>query len=384
MAWGDGRQPVIALLIPVLAAQLISKRIIFALVVGYMAAATRSLAVGAWVFTPEPLGVAVGMAGWVGFVFLVATLWVLTALGSSRWTRVVTIMAMQAVLLVPPAWLLGIAHPVLGIGFLLGGAGWIGLAVGLAAPSIVGVMLRGSPQRVPYVAILALVLAGLSWNGADADLRFGPGTFGVVSRAGPPTAPDMDAAARLPKLADAIRAANEGAEGADRLKLIAFPEAVIGVANESLPLLVRIELQPVVDKEKVSAFVGVDRLLLGRRQVSALLVTPGQPPQWIDARQPMPVTLWRPWESDGFEADWSRSSLAVVPGVGRVWISFCFEDVVPGFALSAIWRHRPDMLISMANNWWSTEAGSQAQARSIESIARLFRIPLVRSVNLRS
>ena len=93
---------------------------------------------------------------------------------------------------------------------------------------------------------------------------------------------------------------------------------------------------------------------------------PSLPPTWIDARQPMPVALWHPWSEDSFEADWTRSSQVEVEGVGRVWVSFCFEDVLPGFVLSAI-LHKPDQIVSMANNWWSTEDGSQAQARSIES-----------------
>ena len=382
LAWGTGRQPVVALLIPVLAVVLERTTLTIALFIGYMAVATRSILLGAFTFSILRGDALAGAAGWSAYVVGMGLLWGFAAgKPTAMLRRLLGLLLLEMALLLPPTWLLGIAHPVLGVGYLLGGAGWWGLAAGLTLPLAIGAVLKATAARDVGLTAVAVFLAVMSWTGEDPELRNTALTHGVVTRAGSTMETDMDAAARLPLLAAGLEAANAGFDGKDRVKLVVFPEAAIGVANESLPLLVRLEMQPVANHGNVSAFIGVDRAIDGRRQVSALVVQPNKPPAWIDARQPMPVALWHPWSEDSFEADWTRSSQVEVEGVGRVWVSFCFEDVLPGFVLSAI-LHKPDQIVSMANNWWSTEDGSQAQARSIESVARLFQIPLVRGVNL--
>lgn len=100
----------------------------------------------------------------------------------------------------------------------------------------------------------------------------------------------------------------------------------------------------------------------------------------LDSRQPVPGGLWRP----GAQASAALGSLAqryLIIGSTHVAFSICYED----FLLWPHWRlfvDRPDVLVSMANDWFAYDlALAQIQRQSVQSIARLVGVPLLRAVN---
>lgn len=101
------------------------------------------------------------------------------------------------------------------------------------------------------------------------------------------------------------------------------------------------------------------------------------------SRLPMPVGLWRPWSRWSAEADWFGLSQFNIGG-RKVALSVCFEDfMLYPFMLSMLPTdgRRPDVVISMANNWFAKDRASVfIQSRTIYLMSRLYGVPLVRSV----
>lgn len=100
----------------------------------------------------------------------------------------------------------------------------------------------------------------------------------------------------------------------------------------------------------------------------------------FDSRQPVPGGLWRPGARIG-AALGSLKQPYVSVGGKLVGFSICYED----YLLWPHWRlyvHRPDVLVSMANDWFAHHLPlSQIQRQSIESVARLSGVPLLRAMN---
>ncbi|MFX8102598.1 hypothetical protein ABTK91_19765, partial [Acinetobacter baumannii] len=80
------------------------------------------------------------------------------------------------------------------------------------------------------------------------------------------------------------------------LRMIAFPEGVLGDVMDVIGTVVRVELGSAARETGVQIVVGVDQKLSdGRKKVGLISVSPidGRIEQRF-ARQPMPVSLWAP------------------------------------------------------------------------------------------
>jgi apolipoprotein N-acyltransferase len=100
----------------------------------------------------------------------------------------------------------------------------------------------------------------------------------------------------------------------------------------------------------------------------------------LDSRQPVPAGLWRPGAAVSAVLGSPAQGFLSIDG-RRAAVSICFEDYL-------IWPHwrllidHPDVLIGMSNGWFNSDlAVSQIQSQSVQSIARLAGVPLVRAVN---
>lgn len=382
-AWGSGRSPVLALLLPVLAVALPRSYEAFVLVAAYMLSSTRFLATGALTFADTRAEGAVLVLGWMCLAVATAALWAAPlALAAQRpWARVAAVVAAQAAMLLPPLWLLGLAHPVVATGYLLPGTQWIGVGVGLFVPSLLGLALARAELRAGALALTLVVLAGGQLaSQEDPELIAHERVYAVSTSAGSSKSPDHDAAKWLPKFAAVVRIL--GRDPDQPVDTVFFPETALGYVNETVDRLVQWELQPALQETGITAVMGAVRRVEGRFRVSALVVTPTGSVRYLDARQPTPVALWAPWNpEETYEAGWNRDNLVITASGRRIWVSFCHEDVMPGLLLDAVAAHRPDTIVSIANNWWMSESGTQAQARSVEGVARLFGLKLLRAVN---
>lgn len=381
LAWDGQHTPVMAVLLPLFWILASGAFEAFMLVLGYQAVATSVLAVGALTFGQSPSQIGLQLAGWSLQSTAVACLWAFAwRLGSKSAVRHVAAgIIVQLALLLPPLWLLGTASPVVWIGSIAGGTGWYGLATGLVAPLALGGVVRDKNVRSKALAVVAItpLLFGVR-SELGLDMHRAPGLYGVDVRWGDSGQSGLDHVVdRIPKIGAALRAVAQDSS----IKTVVFPEAVLGGIYEDASVVVKIEIESAVRTLGVQALIGADRLVDGRPRVSLRVVNPLGPSLWIDARQPTPVSLWRPFDPGSYSADWTRPSELLLADGRTAYISFCHEDVVPGLFLMAMLKH-PDVVISVANNWWMpSDKGSNQQARHVQAYAKLFGLPLVRAVN---
>lgn len=374
-------------LVPVLWAWCGNSFSAFALIGGYMLSTTDATAIGALNFA-ESTGELVAMeCGWVAVCLLIAGSWTIPHLAIRRHpvAGIVAANLLVALQLVPYAWLLGTTSPLIAWGFVLPGSGVLGLFLGMTAGVGAGLYARRLGPLKGGAALVGIALASLALAGRDApDLRNLDDLHGVELRWARPGAAGPDEAVdRVAKIAKIVRAAHDADPA---LRMIAFPEGVLGDVMDVIGTVVRVELGSAARETGVQIVVGVDQKLSdGRKKVGLISVSPidGRIEQRF-ARQPMPVSLWAPWRPNSFVADYAADPYLDVVGGRRALLSICYEDLVPGLFFSALRGQRqPDLVLSVANDWWMpSDKGARRQGLAIEGLAKLAGIPLVRSVNL--
>ncbi|WP_153041195.1 hypothetical protein [Paraburkholderia monticola] len=100
----------------------------------------------------------------------------------------------------------------------------------------------------------------------------------------------------------------------------------------------------------------------------------------FDSRQPVPAGLWRPWADVSASAGSLAQPYLAVAG-RRAAFSICYED----FLWWPHWRllvDRPGVLVGISNGWFTGDlALARIQEQSVQSIAQLAGVPLLRAVN---
>jgi hypothetical protein len=325
------------------------------------------------------------------FCALIAALWALAHLPMRRhWAAgALAGVVLQAGLLLsalalPYVALAGTVSPVIGWGFVLGHSGMAGLLAGVSASIIIGAWSRqGGWRNFGWLALVAVI----AWAAGDrppASLRTNTSVHAAHVRWDGPGKRGMDEVVdRLQKIAnaaDAVRAVDA------QITTLVFPEGVLGDMIGRMDAVFEAEVVAAAKRNKMQIIVGADqRLPSGAAKVGYLAVQPNGEVSVHFARQPMPVSLWRPWSPTSYEANWGRDPMLKLADGRWAYVSVCFEDLVPGLFVSAVMgtAKRPDMVISMANDWWMpSDKAAWRQSLAIEGMARAFGLPIVRAVNL--
>lgn len=232
--------------------------------------------------------------------------------------------------------------------------------------------------RAP-LTLLALVLLSGAANMLYVEPSKPEGWSGAIIERGEPRRDDdtrwwKDENVWLSELT--LRALEDGA------KVVVLPELIAGESHMG-------NLSPWVEVAKYAAandrtviFGALNRQSSTRYQ-NGLVIVSKEGVRRAGSRLPMPVGLWRPWDKWSAEADWLGRSQFDIAG-RRVAVSVCFEDfMLYPFVLSMLPANgkRPEVVISMANNWFAKDRASVfIQSRSIFLMSRLYGVPLVRSV----
>lgn len=382
LGWNGETAPAAITLIPLLWMLTPAGRAAFALTFGYFSASTWVLAEGAVVFGSSVGEILVMVSAWLVQASLLAGLWAFAReWGRGGFRLLLAGLLVQISVLVPPLWLVGVASPVLAWGYLMGGSGWLGLVVGLVAPLALGLWLISmrSSDRFKIIASILPVIALASYT-VDLDTRSSAGAYAVQTRWGDSGQSGFEhVLLRYPKIVAAVEVLRKSSG----TTTVVFPEAILGTVFESSGVAGEFDLVRPLARQGLQVLIGADRRVDGRLVESIMVINRDQRVEWVNARQPTPGSLWRPWSQDGYAADW-WSVPRVTIADGRVaLISFCHEDVMPGFFLSALLMGEPpDLVISVANNWWMrSDFGSRQQAQHALALPKLFAIPIIRSVN---
>jgi hypothetical protein len=383
--WAQGFEPMLLCLVLPLWALAPRASHAFVFILAYMMSSSDSIGLGAPAFANTAVGVVVLEVGWVLMCSAIAGVWALAHVPFRRsavWGAAAGI-ALQLLLLMPPLWLLGSVSPLIGWGFVLGGTGSWGLVIAIVVSTAAGALLRTRRTRdqcVTVVTVAALVL--LLARTEEPQLRSHSNIYGAELRwNGPGREGWGEAVDRIGKVGRAAAAAKKADPD---LMTIVFPEGVLGDMIGRMDLAFDLEIVRVAKANKIQILVGADENQDGVRRVGLLVVSPDGQVTAKFARQPMPVSLWHPWSPDSYLADWDADPLVTLPDGRRAYISVCYEDLVPGLFMAGMRKSgpRPDVVISVANVWWMpSDKGGRRQAKVVQGMARLYGIPLVRSVN---
>ncbi|TAM48971.1 MAG: conjugal transfer protein TraB [Paraburkholderia sp.] len=282
---------------------------------------------------------------------------------------------------VPPLGIIGWLSPLHVASELFPGGRLVALLLGLAAIATAASITRSAWARLAVVPIAGLALvAHLSeqphtpkgWVAVNS-------TFGKLDQS--------NYSALFRRSQEAMLAAQAAFDGGDQVVIL--PEEAVGLWRPA----VRFWWEPFVTSltgSRRTLVLGADLPVSGtddatpglskefRYTDSAIVL--GATHGRLDSRQPVPGGLWRPGARVSARLGSLRQRYQIVAGK-LVGFSICYED----YLLWPHWRlylHRPDLLVSMANDWFASDlALSHIQLQSIESVARLSAVPLLRTVN---
>jgi hypothetical protein len=346
-----------------------------------MVATLRDLFSGAAQFFPEASQAAAAGAGLVCLCLVVSAVWALPRRfwGSPGQVALASALVMAALLL-PPLWILGPGHPIAAYGFLWEGGGWFAVALLTAGLSGAAALMHSlGPIAQAGLLTLGLAACALFSSAADREFRGNEVARAQITRwPGPAALSVEDQVDRIGKIGRLAREV-----GPLGVRWIVLPEGVVGPWSDRLEPVTELELGEGARSSGAEIWVGIDHQRIdGSWGVDLEVFRPDGTRQRLTARQPMPLSLWRPWAVPTYSADWFKGALARSP-LGPAYVSFCYEDGLPGFFLWEMARAgRPNVVVSVANNWFFTRKDTAAgQARHIEGMARLFRLNLIRAVN---
>jgi apolipoprotein N-acyltransferase len=376
LAWGDGRAPALALLVPLVWMLIRDQPAAAAWVAGYYCTSMRGVIYASDVFFSGSHPFVFGLGLWVGLSVLLCLPWVVSAFVRNRgkavhgrfWGALALISILVA--MVPPLGMVNAASPILGLGWVVPGAGW-------AAITAYAVLIMAFPflkhQSIVVGVLAVLSLALTPYQGEDHS-RLGD-IVAVSTRWGQIKSMDM-AVDRITAIG--IEARKQTDSGA---KAIIFPELILGDWNDSYQSAWDMEIAKASKRRNMEIAVGVAVEDSPGVMANTLKLVHKGETRSVHARQTVPVSMYQPWHDTGYPSNWSKSSVLEVAGK-RAMVLFCYEEHLAGLMLMGLLRDRPDFILAVSNSWWGGKSASPAvQLRHSESIAKLFGLPLLRANN---
>lgn len=376
LGWGEGRVPVLALALPLLIVFSRSRLQAFSVAAGYILGMLRYAPsfVASWFDNNLVVGVAVVLA----FALITGAVW------SSGWSgsrhlhvRVVAIAA---------AWLLALVlnigvpgHPLIAIGYVLPGWGWAGVAVAIAFPGVALVLshlLRGQRSRraAGGALIATLLLAEIALyqpppNGLARGIQAERTHWGMLKG-------EDDALTRMQRM---------GAAKKDQLAAaVVWPESIVGRYDPAMYQVLDLEVLRESRRAGRTQIIGMDIPMQGNQLLNAAVAFyPDGRTATAVARQPAPLSLWRPWRSTNtFVADWTAHNILNMGQGDRAAVIFCYEEYMPVLYLLNEALDAPTIYLAVTNTWAAQAPGAAAiQTWHSLGMARLFGRPYVKAEN---
>ncbi len=376
LGWGEGRVPVLALALPLLIVFSRSRLQAFSVAAGYVLGMLRYSPsfVASWFDNNLVVGLAVVLA----FALITGAVWSIGWSGSRRLhVRVVAIAA---------AWLLALVlnigvpgHPLTAIGYVLPGWGWAGVAVAIAFPGLALVLshlLRGQRSRraAAGALIATLSLAEIALyqpppNGLARGIQAERTHWGMLKG-------EDDALTRMQRM---------GAAKKDQLAAaVVWPESIVGRYDPAMYQVLDLEVLRESRRAGRTQIIGMDIPMQGNQLLNAAVAFyPDGRTATAVARQPAPLSLWRPWRSTNtFVADWTAHNILNVGQGDRAAVIFCYEEYMPVLYLLNEALDAPTIYLAVTNTWAAHAPGAAAiQTWHSLGMARLFGRPYVKAEN---
>lgn len=379
LSWGEGRNPSFAIFIPILWSMILNPYLNSMLVFGYYLASIRSAAYAAFGYYFESkYHIAIGISLWIAMSAMITVPWLVTSAICSKLElrrpieRVLATMMALIVTMIPPFGIIGVANPLLSLGWFMPGFGWWALMLFFLALAWI-LFSRHQAKILLALGVMSLVLLD---HHEESHQQYGE-IEAVSTKWGRPTTMD-DIVDRLFLIHDYAQVASKKG-----VKTIIYPEGILADWKDAYQFTWRTEIESVAKEYQLTIGVGVDEEIGVGRYENALKMTSSAPAILARARQNIPAKMQLPFSDTGFNSDWLRSTQVNI-GKYKAMLVFCYEEHLFGLLLLGLFERRPDVMVTVLNSWWANDEKitREVQLRHAESFARLFAIPLIRSENL--
>ena len=349
----------------------------FATMFGYYMAGSRIIPSAAAVFFGEAHSLSLGIALWIASSALLALAWAWAwpklNSGFAR-TAFAPLMALTIVTF-PPLGIFGWMNPVLAAGWYFPGAGTLGLIVlaSIYVAMAVSAKYYGQPRWVLFIC-LALIVR-MAFNYQKTEPLPHPGWVALRTQLGKIPSDVDGIALRQAQLIELTQSAL--ASGA---KVVILPEQSAGRWSRENFFVWESLLKKALIENDAVVLIGAE-VPQGAQYMNALVAYNGEEAKIFSARQPVPVSMWKPYASDGAVIDWFKVGGAKIYGK-KLAFSFCYEDYLTWPILTTFVMSKPEFIVSVANGWWVKGSAADAiQYLHIDAWSRLYGVPLLRATN---
>ena len=321
----------------------------------YFSSSSRGLAQGAAQFYESGLllGCLIWAAGNLLLALIYGLLW-------SRGTGRRQIGGALALLLtaLPPIGAVGWAHPVLSAGALFPGWGIAGI---LATLCFMNLFMR-FPKTLVLLSPGLMAFAAVEKDNKDNNILSGTTTHFRYEM-------KRDLLADFYRQQDLVRLVKKSEKN-----VVLLPELSGGIWTEATKELWADSLPA-----NKSSLLGVE--LYGEGGKYNAIVNSSTGEVHYRQRQPIPLSMWKPWSEQSFRADWFKGSVSLVRGK-KISFLICYESLLVWPVLHSL-SQKPDLLAITGNYWWAKDTSVPGIMISVaKSWSRLFGTPLVMGINL--
>lgn len=334
---------------------------------GYYLGASRGLLTGGGIFFADKgvFSLSDGLLVWIGPALILSVVWALLWGRASILFRSLIAIVIVAV---PPVGLVGWGSPILAAGAWFPGLGFVSLLLMLLVIGLMARLAQGNQDRFTGWSVASLIIVSLAcnslyvsptqddWVGVNTD--FGDGrkqtSFEGISR-----------------LQDRLLT--------QRSNVSVWPEAAGGWWDINKAFLSAADDE--MKMQKRSALIGAHRVVNGLYMNTVESIGAESGIEW-HSRMVVPLSMWRPWASQGekWAVDWTGSGVQPFQGK-KVAVMICYDQVIVWPAILTM-MDKPDVLVGVSNGWWSKgTAATGAQIASMGSWARLMGLPMVTARN---
>lgn len=382
LAWGEGRIPLLAALLPVAIGLAGSRMRAFALSIGYVLGTMRGLPAFAASWFDNNLFV--GAVLWLLVGLIAGAAWSVAWTRSPKpWRKALASVIAWAVTLLPPVAASAPGHVVIAWGYITPGWGWIGVALSVFVPAAVLWVIAAKKWPMLYVQCAGLgvagILVGRSFFFEKVENRYVNDMVAVSTRWGAATDP-YEMLDRVERMGRTIRALSEE----NVASVVVFPESIVQTYHPTLYPILKENILNDAAAAGQTVVIGADLPTAdGNFQTAALAFYPDGSSVTALTRQSVPIALWKPWKSTGsFLADWRSSNILPFQSGIKARVIFCFEEYMPVLSLMNEAFDDHQMVIVLANTWAANNPETtDIQTRHSEGMALLFGKRLIKAEN---
>ena len=365
------RLSTLILAVPILWSLASSRKAAFGVMLAYFLTVSRGLLSGAAVFLSENHTFAQAASVYFLMPLGVSLPFLIFWSKNTKKKAICLVIAFLVVFVLPPISLIGIVNPLMAAGIIFRDLGCLGMGFTLLIWLLCAVKTRIA--LLPLCVIFGFtVLPEATWYETTIPEGFKAidTSFGRLGSGSYDFAQDYD---RIQFVFNDLRQRN--LKEADA-KIIVLPETIAGRLNSTGFDLWRRELAKMLPEDAAVIFGGEIPTDNGKKYDNAAIMLYKGETSIVPQRVPVPYSMYRgPFAKTGANLHLLDDGILELPDGRKAAVVVCYEAYLTWPYLVSM-RHKPDMIISIANLWWCRDTSLPiTQRTTVKLWGLLFGVP---------